>query len=110
VQFDQQLAADAVDALRSAVRLLQHTMSVDVPLGNQALLNWKGPHADRFRSTFQAWQKTNVPQLIDTYNRWITIIENAGHTAASMQAAHDRANHAWQQSQPTPVRRSSGPF
>jgi hypothetical protein len=100
VRFDHQLATAAANALRDAVTQIRDAMSTDVPLGRTALVNWRGPFADRFRATFDDQQQRAVPRLVDDLLAWAKRIDDASAAATTLQAQHDRANQRWREENP----------
>jgi hypothetical protein len=100
VRFDHQLAGAAASALRDAVAQLRQVMSADVPLGDTALVTWKGPYADRFRTTFDEQRQRSVPRLIDDMLTWAKRIDDASASATELQRQHDQANRRWHEANP----------
>jgi hypothetical protein len=54
VRFDDPLAAEAIEPLRSAIRVFRDRTGQRVQLGAKALENWRGGHADAWRPDFVA--------------------------------------------------------
>ncbi len=100
VQFDHALAAEAIATLRAAAGQLRSLMGDDVQNGSRALANWKGPHADHFRTDFGTMQ-TGAQQLIGDLLTWAQSIDDASTAAAELQGKHDAANQQWRQDHPT---------
>lgn len=99
VQFDTVLAQQAAQELRDAARQLQTLWSNDQQLGQRALRNWTGPHADRFRPKFDSMKKT-AGQLVSDMLTWAQRLEDAAQHAGSIQHSQDLANARWYREHP----------
>ena len=63
LNFDFGAANDAIDALNAMIRVAQDKTTQRVTQGRDALTLWTGPHADTFKTRFQAAQ-TDAQTLI----------------------------------------------
>lgn len=100
VRFDHHLAEATASALLDAVAQLRQVMSADVPLGDTALITWKGPYADRFRTMFDQQRQRTVPRLIDDMLIWAKRIADASAAATELQRQHDQGNRRWHEANP----------
>ncbi len=95
VQFDQQLAQDAIDALTAAARLLQQHSTTDLRNAATALDGWTGHHADTFTSGDLPWIRGESTRLVDGMLKLAGTIAQAAADARALE----RQLH---QSQPVP--------
>jgi hypothetical protein len=93
VQFDQQKAQDAMDALQAAARLLQDRMSTDMSNASNALDGWTGHHHDTFAGSDLPWMRSEAARIIDGILKLRMIIAGAAASAAVAQAAQKKQAH-----------------
>jgi hypothetical protein len=92
VHFDQATAHEAINALISAARVVQHHMSTDLQNAGHALDGWKGHHADSFTSGDLPWIKGESSRIIDAMLKLASTISTAADSAARMQRAAQHAS------------------
>ena len=85
LNFDYGAANDAIDALNATIRVLQDKTTQRVVQGNDALTLWTGPHADTFKTRFQAAQ-TDAQTLIGQCQTAISNIQMMIGIAQNVQA------------------------
>jgi hypothetical protein len=95
VQFDQQLARDAVEALNAAIALLRDHTSVDAANAGRALDGWTGHHADSFRTMDLPWIGRESSRVLDGMVKLAGAIAGAGDRATDLQQQHQQANERW---------------
>lgn len=99
LQFDQQAAQEAINALQAAYTLISEQTGSRQSLGNQALANWQGKYAEEFRADFAAMLGSTTA-LLDQLQQTVQAISQAS-TEATQQT---QANAAWQQQQQVAAR------
>ncbi|HEY7202167.1 MAG TPA: hypothetical protein VIC57_18240 [Candidatus Dormibacteraeota bacterium] len=91
VQFDQQRAQDAIDALTAAARVLQQHVTTDLGNAKTALDGWTGHHADTFTSGDLPWIRSESTRLIDGMLKLAGQIGQAAADARTLQRQLDQA-------------------
>jgi hypothetical protein len=85
VDFDQQKAQDAIDALTAAARLLQQHSTTDLQNAATALDGWTGHHADTFTSGDLPWIRGESARIVDGMLKLAATIGKAASDAAALQ-------------------------
>jgi hypothetical protein len=91
VQFDQQRAQDAVDALLAAARLLQQHTTTDLRNAGTALDGWTGHHADTFTSGDLPWIRGESTRLVDGMLKLAGAIAGAAASARTLHRQQELA-------------------
>jgi hypothetical protein len=94
VGFDQARADETIVALRVAVQKLREVSTQRTTDGNQALLSWLGPEADRFTQHMDG-QHRDAAALLDELIALIGSIQGGKDAALQLQRRHDQANDQW---------------
>jgi uncharacterized protein YukE len=87
VQFDQQKAQAAVQALSASASLLRSITDARAGMASRALDQWTGPHADRFRGQDLRRLDQEAAGIIRLLGTLRDAIENA-----QLQASRDQFN------------------
>lgn len=90
VQFDQQKAQAAVDALLAAARLLQQHTTTDLNNARTALDGWQGHHADTFTSGDLPWIQKESSRIVDGMLKLAATISGAATDAKNLQRQMDQ--------------------
>jgi hypothetical protein len=92
VQFDQQRAQAAVDALIAAARLLQQHTTTDLANARAALDGWSGHHADTFTSGDLPWVQKESARIVDGLLRLAATISGAATDAKNLQRQMEKGD------------------
>jgi hypothetical protein len=92
VEFDQQLAQEAMDALQSAAMLLQQRTATDLANARSARDGWSGHHYDRFVGVDLPWIEYEARRIMDGLLKLRATIATAAANAAALQAAQNHGN------------------
>lgn len=89
VNFNQQLASEAVDALTALSAHLRKFQQMEAPLRTTALGSWNGPDADQFRysnSKGVPWIQGQAGNLITAIGATVQAIEQGSEAARTQNA------------------------